>query len=208
MELRQSCRLVATVLQDLVVPVHGISSLAVEVAEAWWLLIQKREKLLCGKQQQESAFDIMLFWSFTVFSPIKLPWQPVVCLWGWCVLGQYSWNGRIFHQLKPALPWNALCVRIPVSLQFCAELQVKTGKCQCCYALDPPGKVTGPKTGKSWGNSLPKNTFCMKWQIIGSHELHSEMLRERFPLLSWRFLKTSFMKSQPFSLWDIWPKHF
>lgn len=33
-ELWQSCSLVATVLQDLVVPVYGISSLAVEVAEA------------------------------------------------------------------------------------------------------------------------------------------------------------------------------
>lgn len=57
MELRWSCRLVATVLQDLGVPVYGISSLAVEEAEAGWLLIQKGEKLLGGKQQQESTFD-------------------------------------------------------------------------------------------------------------------------------------------------------
>lgn len=34
MELRQSCRLVATVLQELGVLVYGISSLALEEAEA------------------------------------------------------------------------------------------------------------------------------------------------------------------------------
>lgn len=68
-----------------------------------------------------------------------------------------------WQNLASALPWNALWVRTPVSLQVCAELQVKTGKCQCCYAWHSPGKVVCPKPGKTWRNSLPKNRFYMKW---------------------------------------------